>query len=334
MDHPKGRRKRGVGRQLYGPARAARAEDVSHKKISRQLRCGSHIEVRESTHVADSASVTVKEAGELWLESAERPRLERTTLDQYRQHLWLHIEPFLGHTMLSRLTAPTVRAFEDRLRKGRDEEASTHPDQLRGSQSWFVARRCSRARDDRAQPGARITGAPGKNRHADRHNGKLKIGVDIPTPAEVKRIVEAAKGHWRPFLLRRSFPGYAHRNCVVCGGQTWTLRRANCTFASGPTASTDRTTEESGRRTHRSPPPDAYEHVARVETEMPEERRQAMALAFPMARAMSNGIPIWSCAACSRRWSGRLSSMPKVRPNIPVCTPYGTSMRHGARALA
>src|SRR5580700_943804 len=73
------------------------------------------VEVREGTHVADSASVTVNEAGDLWLSSAEKAGLERTTLDQYRQHLRLHIVPFIGRTLLSKLSVPAARAFEDRL---------------------------------------------------------------------------------------------------------------------------------------------------------------------------------------------------------------------------
>ena len=49
------------------------------------------VAVREGTHVADSASITVREAGELWIKTCEAERLERTTIEQYRQHLRLHI---------------------------------------------------------------------------------------------------------------------------------------------------------------------------------------------------------------------------------------------------
>lgn len=40
-----------------------------------------------------------------------------------------------------------------------------------------------------------------------RHKGKLKVGVDIPTPQEVKAIVGAAKAQWRPLLLTAIFTG-------------------------------------------------------------------------------------------------------------------------------
>lgn len=71
------------------------------------------VEVREGVHVADSASATVKEAGELWIKRAEKNGLERGTIVQYRQHLDLHINHFLGTTLLSRLTVPAIRSFED-----------------------------------------------------------------------------------------------------------------------------------------------------------------------------------------------------------------------------
>ena len=48
----------------------------------------------------------------------------------------------------------------------------------------------------------------GKEVHAKRRlKGKLKVGVDIPTPAEVRAIVGALDGKWRPILLTAIFAG-------------------------------------------------------------------------------------------------------------------------------
>ena len=52
--------------------------------------------VRAGMHIAPSKSVTVKEAGESWIRAAEAAGLERSTLEQYRQHLDLHLAPFVG----------------------------------------------------------------------------------------------------------------------------------------------------------------------------------------------------------------------------------------------
>jgi integrase len=76
-------------------------------------------ELRSGIHVPDSQSVTIAEAGRLWLQSCEAAGLERSTLDYYRQHLDRHIVPLIGAVKLSRLTMPMVRTFEDTLRKDR-----------------------------------------------------------------------------------------------------------------------------------------------------------------------------------------------------------------------
>jgi len=48
----------------------------------------------------------------------------------------------------------------------------------------------------------------GKERHADqRRNGRLKIGMDIPSPDEVRTLIAHVSGRWRPFLLTAVFTG-------------------------------------------------------------------------------------------------------------------------------
>ena len=66
--------------------------------------------VRAGTHTADSKSVTVARAAELWLESCEAAGLERATIAAYRQHVDLHIAPILGALRLSQLTVPWCAA--------------------------------------------------------------------------------------------------------------------------------------------------------------------------------------------------------------------------------
>jgi integrase len=55
----------------------------------------------------------VTEAGRQWVEACEATGLERTTIDGYRQHLKLHIEPLLGGLKLAQLSAPLIRQFEE-----------------------------------------------------------------------------------------------------------------------------------------------------------------------------------------------------------------------------
>ena len=171
------------------------------------------VAVREGTHVADSASITVAEAGKLWLTSAKHAKLERTTTDQYDQHLRLHIvgdgapekerHVFIGHLKLSQLNAPTVCAFEDRLRAAgrtpamvkyiiRSLGALLADAQERGLIIRNPVRELSRGRKKRTQ---------------SRHVARPEVGIDIPTPAEIQSILSAAKDPWRPLLMVAVFTG-------------------------------------------------------------------------------------------------------------------------------
>jgi integrase len=193
-----------------------RLKTFTKKKVADNFAATANVEIRAGVHTADSASITVAEAGNFWIETCERAGLERATVDAYRQHLRLHIEPYLGRLKLSQLSAPMVREFEDKLARGdMPEGASPLPRstamvrkirvslsallsdaQERGLVSRNVVRELRRSRKR------------GKERQAEkRQKGKLKVGVDIPTREEIKAIVEAATGRWRPILLTAIFTG-------------------------------------------------------------------------------------------------------------------------------
>jgi integrase len=193
-----------------------RLKTFAKKKAADNFEATANVEIRAGIHTADSASIIVSEAGKLWIETGEQSGLERATIDAYRQHLRLHIEPYLGNTKLSQLSAPMVREFEDKLARG-DMAAGADPQprspamvrkirtslssllsdaQERGLVSRNVVRELRRARKR------------GKERQAEkRQKGRLKIGVDIPTREEIKAIVTAATGRWRPFFLTAIFTG-------------------------------------------------------------------------------------------------------------------------------
>src|SRR5262249_51511356 len=87
--------------------RTKREADCFHTK--------ARTEVAAGVHTPDSASITVAEAADLWLDRCERDALERSTILAYRQHVELHIVPYLGTTKLSRLSVPAVNAFRDQI---------------------------------------------------------------------------------------------------------------------------------------------------------------------------------------------------------------------------
>jgi integrase len=162
--------------------------------------------VRAGIHTADSRSITIAEAGRRWIESGEAADLERTTLEQYRQHLELHIVPLIGSVKLTQLTAPVVRRFEDQLRADRSPAMVR---KVMGSLGAIFADAQERGLvAQNVVRGLRSRRRRGKDRRADRRQkGKLKIGVDIPTPDEVRAIIAHLEGRGGPMLLTAIFTG-------------------------------------------------------------------------------------------------------------------------------
>jgi integrase len=163
-------------------------------------------DVRAGIHTADSRSGTIASAGELWIASGEAAGLERATMADYRQTLDCHIVPLIGATKLSQFSVPLVRAFEDRLRIDRSPYLTRKTLRILGAiladaqERGLVAQNVARSLRGRRQRG--------KERHAEqRRNGRLRIGVDIPSPDEVRTLIAHVFGRWRPFLLTAVFTG-------------------------------------------------------------------------------------------------------------------------------
>lgn len=164
-------------------------------------------EVSKGIHIPDSAAVTISKAGELWLETVDAAGLERSTAAQYRQHINLHIRPFLGDVLVPKLTVATVRAWEDRLRaEGRSASLIKKARVSLGALLGDAMDRGHAARNVIRERGR--SKSKGKDRRAEkRHSGRLEVGTDIPTRQEVKAFLAAAEGRWRPLLLTAVFSG-------------------------------------------------------------------------------------------------------------------------------
>jgi integrase len=176
------------------------------KKDADQFKAKTTVEIGDGTHVADAASVTVAEAGRLWVRTVEQAGRERTTVEAYEGQLIRHIEPFIGTIKLTKLSGPMVRAFEDDLLAAGRSPALTKKvmvslgsllgDALeRGLVGRNVAREMRRRRGS------------SDHRAEKRAKGKLKIGVDIPSPDEIRKIIGALRGRSRPPLLTAAFTG-------------------------------------------------------------------------------------------------------------------------------
>lgn len=56
---------------------------------------------------------TISEAAKIWMSRCELEKLERATLHSYRGHVKNHIEPKIGHLLLTEFSAVNVREFLD-----------------------------------------------------------------------------------------------------------------------------------------------------------------------------------------------------------------------------
>ena len=103
---------------------------------------------------------------------------ERSTLDQYRQHVRLHIGPSLGRIKLASLTPTQIENFRDNLLA-----TMSRPLARKVLTSLKSILRVA----NHSQVAAHVTIG-----HDKRSKRKLEVGVDLPTPQEVKRLIDAA----------------------------------------------------------------------------------------------------------------------------------------------
>lgn len=186
-----------------------RAKSFRLKKEADAFAARARVEVNAGTHTPDSIAPTVATAAETWLAECEASGLERSTVAQYRQHVRLHIVPVIGATKLSRLTVPAVYAFRDALLKG-DDERKPRSAALTRKVLTTLGSIVSHAKERGAFAGANPVRDMGRGRRIrsdGRHKKLLQVGVDIPSPEEIKRLLAAVPNDHAPILKVAVFSG-------------------------------------------------------------------------------------------------------------------------------
>jgi integrase len=156
------------------------------------------VNVRAGVHTAESRSITVTEAGELWLKASAS--LERTTLESYEQQLQLHIVPMIGKVKLAQLNVPMVKKFEDNLAEAGRSHVMVR--NVRRSLGAILAEA-----QERGLVAQNVVRSLRRGRAAARQRAKLKVGVDIPSPDEIRALVARLGDRRRPLLLTAIFTG-------------------------------------------------------------------------------------------------------------------------------
>ena len=189
----------------FDQAGKRRLKTFATKKAADTWLVNARHEVSQGIHTPASVSITVADAGDLWLSQGETDGLEASTIMQYRQHLEYHIKPLIGATKLAEVSPGMVQAFRnDLIREGRSRVmakkvvASLGAILANAMAAGKVARNVVReqSRETRRQ-----------NRLDKRHDKRLQVGVDIPTKDEIRAMLAHAQGRWRPLIVTAIFTG-------------------------------------------------------------------------------------------------------------------------------
>jgi integrase len=166
-------------------------ETFARKKEADERHAVVKVDVSKGIHTPLHNSATVAKAAEDWITAVEIEEPERSTLALYRQRVKDHITPRIGNEKLAKLTTPRVHAFRDELLQTCGRELA------KSVLSIFK----SILRDARRRGNVAQNVAEGVTIAADKRAGRLEVGVDIPTPAEISKILAAAVPGWKRSLL-------------------------------------------------------------------------------------------------------------------------------------
>jgi integrase len=169
------------------------------KKAANAWLLQARVEVRAGTHTPEADSITVAEAGRLWLERGKTEGLERTTLHNYEGVLRLHIVPQLGRVRLAQLTATAVEAYRDTLVKTLSRRSAREALKFLNAILKNAERRGLVAHNAAAS----VTPVKPKGRERE----MAEIGHNVPSKAEVQAIIAAADKRWRPVFVTAAFTG-------------------------------------------------------------------------------------------------------------------------------
>lgn len=163
-------------------------------------------ELRTGVHVAEADTITVKVAGANWLADCEQNGLERSTREGYRAHRDLHIDPYIGELLLTKLNIPTIRNWQKRLYdEGRSADLIKRVTVDLGAilavaqDGGFVARNVVYEMNSRVRAK--------KKTIAKRRKKKLGYGVDIPTHDEIRLILDHTDPEHMPMMITLVFTG-------------------------------------------------------------------------------------------------------------------------------
>ena len=217
-------------------------QTFARKKEADEFHATVKVDVRKGIHTPHSKSIDISQAAEDWLSYIETEERERSTIRQYRQHVDLHIKPRIGREKLAKLTTPRINKFRDDLLA----------DMSRPLAKKVLTSLKSLLKDAQRRGNVAQNVALGVSIRRQGGKRKLKVGVDIPTPEEIKRIVHAASGKARPFLLTAIFTGLRSSELRGLRWQDVDLKKGELTCINALIASTRSASQKRNQASARS----------------------------------------------------------------------------------
>jgi integrase len=182
-----------------GPDRRRHIETFRLKHAADARWAQIKVNMEKGAHTPVNRNETVASAGADWVTYLETEGRERTTIAAARQHLRDWIVPRLGAIKLANLNSVTINSFRDSLLKSPISRRTANKILISLKALLKDARRRGHLSSNPAEAiSIKMDG---------RAVRKLEIGRDIPTPDEIRRIVAAAEGPARPFLIAAIFTG-------------------------------------------------------------------------------------------------------------------------------
>jgi integrase len=156
-------------------------QTFAQKKKADAYAAKVRVDINAGTHVALDSDMTIAKVADKWIKRVEADGRERSTVRQYRDHAKLHIVPRIGTIKLAKLTRVHVERFRDDLLSGEKKLSQVMARKVWVSfKSMLKNVHCSHLADN-----VRVS-------TSKRNKRKLEPGRDIPTPDEVRRLIEAA----------------------------------------------------------------------------------------------------------------------------------------------
>jgi integrase len=146
--------------------------DAFHSKVKVDINAGIHVPI--------DSDLTVMDAADKWINGVAAEGRERSTIRMYRLHVKNHIAPRVGSLKLAKLTRGHIQHLRDNLLQGERKLSPATAHKVWVSfKSMLKSAHCAHLADN-------ITIKKGKR------SRPLESGKDIPTPSEIKRMVDAA----------------------------------------------------------------------------------------------------------------------------------------------